>query len=108
MASPDLFPPVGLWTETTQDLGIRPVESRSHLVSKAPSGEPLSQAQEREQLLARVRALELRVTRLEDYIRERTWRARWNRFRARWAVWRLNLPAWMARYPDLVNKRRKR
>lgn len=104
MSSPDLFPPVGLWTETTHNLGVRSLEPRSHLVSKAPTGEPLTQLQEREQLVARVRALELRVTRLEDYIRDHTWRARWMRVK----VWWLNLPAWMARFPDLVNKRRKR
>lgn len=104
MGSPDLFPPLGLWTETTQSVGLRPLESRSHLVSKAPTGEPLTQVEERKQLLARIDALERRVTRLEDYLRERTWRARWLRFK----VWWLKLPAWMARYPELLRTRRKR
>jgi hypothetical protein len=79
MGTPELFPPVGLYTDTTQTLGVRQLEARSHLVSKAPTGEPLTLVQEREQLLQRVRALELRCTRLEDYLRDHTLRGRWRR-----------------------------
>lgn len=85
---PDLFPPVGLYTDNTPVLGMRPIESRSHLISKAPTGEPLDQVTERQQLLARVKALEVRVDRLEQYLIDHSWRGRLDRF-YRWAqdVW---------------------
>lgn len=82
MTSLDPFPPIGLWTDTTQTVGARPLDVRPHLVSKAPTGELVTQLDGHRQLLARVEVLEFRVTRMEAYLRDRTWWGRWQQVRA--------------------------
>lgn len=59
---------------------------RTHLIEKAPTGEPMVQIDERMQLKVELRQLEARVTRLEDYLASRmTWTIRWYRLRV-WAA----------------------
>jgi hypothetical protein len=91
-----LFPPLPF--QVDQPILGAPVVTapyvRSHLVERAPTGEPVERIRQTETLerqiqilAARVIQLEARCDRLEQYLEDRTWRARLRRWRAAVAEW---------------------
>lgn len=86
----NLFPQLPMHDSPTlgDAVFLAPEPTRSHLVPKAPTGEPLHRAVQVMTQEQRIKLLEARVERLERYLESQTWTARWRRL-TQWVLsWR--------------------